>query len=452
MTEEELTRRSNWVGFIVALGLILLFSFSLFRQYRRSPRVTQAPDIPKQKADVILYFTANRQGKLEICGCPGKRAEDLSKVASGLYQVSLYARRAGSRVAVLEGGDFAGSAEVIPYLLQCYQIMGYEALALSPRDMQFYPDIKKWAKGISLLTPPNDGTFSSFIVRNDAKGFTIGVVNLGEGAPTSQAAVKRAQEYLRHLRERCQVVIGVSYATSGEVKKIQRDLKGLIDLLLVDEPTFVRLRSAAYDGATQQDGDLPPIHRLPHLRSNVLSVLIWAGKDGSRPTIQPSEIPIFGQSDEPRVKRIVDRYFEVRQERLKKETARLLQVAVKKDYVTPEFCGSCHQAQYNQWKETGHARAIVTLEEKGRIDSQCLTCHSLEFRLRGVVTEKKNRGVECADCHTNLLDPAQARLHGQRPGDRPIVPTVAVSICVRCHDKQNSPDFDYTTALAKVSH
>ncbi|MCS7225262.1 MAG: cytochrome c family protein [Armatimonadetes bacterium] len=452
MTEEELTKRSNWVGFAIALGLILLFSFSMLRQYRRSPRVTQVPQIPEQKADVILYWTANRQGKLEICGCPGKKGEDIAKVASGLHQISSLARKGGSTIGILEGGDFAGSQEVIPYLLECYEIMGYQALCLSPRDMAFYQQIKDKAKNTTLLLPVSEGWDHRFTIVNEKKGLAVAVVNLGAPSPTNEEQMKKVTEALTRLRSRYQVVIAVTYLNAEKVKELQKRLKGLADLILVDDPTFMVLRSAGHEGAGESDLSLPRVHRLPHLRSNVLSVLVWAGKDGAKPIVQPSEIPIHGVPDEPRVKKVVDRYFAMRQQRLQRELDKVLRVALKKDYVTPEFCGSCHQAEYNQWKETAHAHAIETLEKQGRLDKQCLTCHSLEFRLRGVITEKKNRGVECADCHTNLMDPAQARLHGQRPGERSSTPAISPAVCIRCHDRQNSPNFNYTTALPKVSH
>jgi nitrate/TMAO reductase-like tetraheme cytochrome c subunit len=130
----------------------------------------------------------------------------------------------------------------------------------------------------------------------------------------------------------------------------------------------------------------------------------------------------------------------------------LMKIASKRAYLSPEFCGKCHQSQYEQWLNTGHAHAIETLIERKRMDKGCLTCHSLEFRMRGVVTETKKRGVECVDCHVELQDPATAKMHGQRPGERPTTRIVDERVCTRCHDKQNSPNFNPQTYMPKVIH
>jgi hypothetical protein len=202
----------------------------------------------------------------------------------------------------------------------------------------------------------------------------------------------------------------------------------MVDVLLVDDNVTDGsiLTADGTQAAGRQVGKVL-LASLPQFRSQVLSVMLWANGKQPAPKLEAMALSSHGQSPDPKVKEIVDAYYTMRQKKLQREMQRLLAVAQKRDYVTPEFCGSCHRAQYDQWLTTRHAQAIMTLKERNRMDKQCLTC-------------------------TELADPMMARMHGQRPGERPTTKNVTEQICVRCHDRENSPKFDYRTYLPKVTH
>jgi hypothetical protein len=110
-------------------------------------------------------------------------------------------------------------------------------------------------------------------------------------------------------------------------------------------------------------------------------------------------------------------------------------------------CLRCHQEQVEQWRTTGHANAFATLEEGHQASNpECLRCHStgyLEMPLDGSVAVKDHlRNVQCEACHGNAADHARDGSYGK----------VTAATCVVCHDKENSPDFDYAEYLAKVIH
>ncbi|GBC98009.1 Perchlorate reductase subunit gamma [bacterium HR17] len=456
MTQQNAQQRVHRLGLLGVLFLAILFAFIVVHQLRQQRPAPPQITLPKEPATLMLLFTANRQGKLEVCGCPGKRAEDLARVAALLRSTVDQARRQGTPVALIEGGDFVGEPDGLSYLLQAYQVMGYRLVALSPRDAKRVQQIRVHAGKMALL-PPHQNHAPLPHQKLPLGDWTVIVVNLG--APPSVGDEKFWQAVttqLKRWRRPHTVIVAIAYTDRNAAEALAQRLNGVVDSLLIDDalpnPNGARM---------VEDGNLPAgrfvgkvlLASLPQSRAQVLSLMIWAkGKEPSPTKVEAMTLSAFGQSPEPQVKAIVDAYYTMRQKKLEREMQKLLTVAQKRDYVSPEFCGSCHQAQYDQWLTTKHAKAIETLKKANRMDKQCLTCHSLEFKMRGVVTRVEKRGVECVDCHTELADPATARLHGQRPGERPSTQTVTEQICVRCHDAANSPNFNYSTYLPKVTH
>jgi hypothetical protein len=114
-------------------------------------------------------------------------------------------------------------------------------------------------------------------------------------------------------------------------------------------------------------------------------------------------------------------------------------------------CLKCHADDYNQWIGSKHAHALGTLKEKGfAVDSQCQQCHTTGFGMSGGFISFNKSGesllgtVGCENCH----GPSQA--HVQNPKKRTTF--AAVDQCVRCHDHENSPSFNYATYWEKIRH
>jgi hypothetical protein len=110
-------------------------------------------------------------------------------------------------------------------------------------------------------------------------------------------------------------------------------------------------------------------------------------------------------------------------------------------------CRRCHAEQYDQWATTTHARAYETLETANQATNPaCLKCHTTcmtALPQDGSEPVPENlRGVQCETCHGNGTKHARDGSYGQ----------VAVATCMQCHDKANSPDFDYAAYLPKVTH
>jgi 2',3'-cyclic-nucleotide 2'-phosphodiesterase (5'-nucleotidase family) len=117
-------------------------------------------------------------------------------------------------------------------------------------------------------------------------------------------------------------------------------------------------------------------------------------------------------------------------------------------YVGSSRCGDCHAPQLKQWRATAHAAAYASLEDAGReADPECVACHVTGYGFRGgfVAGPKPSSvNVGCEECHGPGEGHAQA----------PAVETgpVAEATCLRCHDAERSPAFNYAEYLEAVVH
>ena len=440
------------MGMIGAVILILLFVGIVLHLWRTSAPPPPKIELPQEPPDLVLLVTANRQGKLEVCGCPGKRAEDLAKVATLIQDFTNEMQRKGATVGVIEGGDFTGGADVVPYILKAYKVVGYQCIVLSPRDEERLSVIRTSADGMQLLTPANPENLQTFQV--SGKTFSITLVNLGQPPLKDEGYWQRLLPRLQALKQPNNLLAAVAFTDRNSAMELAPRLRGTVNILLIDDalPLTTGEFSPGMTKASKEVSGVTLV-ALPQSRSTVLSLMVWSNsqnRDSHR--IEGQWIYAGGRNDNPQVKKIVDEYYEKRQKELEREMKELMKIASQRAYLPPEFCGECHQAQYEQWLNTRHAHAVETLANQKRMDKSCLTCHSLEFRVRGVVTGVKKRGVECVDCHAELQDPATAKMHGQRPGERATTRIVNDTVCVQCHNKEHSPNFNLQTHLPKVAH
>ena len=120
-------------------------------------------------------------------------------------------------------------------------------------------------------------------------------------------------------------------------------------------------------------------------------------------------------------------------------------------FLGSESCRGCHQAEYAQWKGTGHASAYDTLAaEKRHLDSDCVSCHTTGYGMGGPDAPTNVghlKDVGCESCHgpgqEHLADPAKGK----------IMNPPAKAVCTGCHDgDQDGGRFVYEDYVPKVTH
>ena len=129
-------------------------------------------------------------------------------------------------------------------------------------------------------------------------------------------------------------------------------------------------------------------------------------------------------------------------------SGQIITTAAGTPYYPPALCKTCHEKQYDDWKSSKHAQAIKTLVDGQKVVPECLSCHAEMFRR----TQRVNLpydgigGVECATCHINSLP------HGMERAGVVAKSKVDPKICLDCHTKDRSPDYDEKTYLPMVAH
>lgn len=118
-------------------------------------------------------------------------------------------------------------------------------------------------------------------------------------------------------------------------------------------------------------------------------------------------------------------------------------------YLGVSKCGECHQHFVESWKKTRHAGAFSSLERVGKsADPECIKCHTAGFGEKGGFYSAKTTpmltDVQCEACH----GPGKDHLFDF---SKPMQP-VAEYVCLKCHTKSTSPDFNYPVYLEKIKH
>lgn len=123
-------------------------------------------------------------------------------------------------------------------------------------------------------------------------------------------------------------------------------------------------------------------------------------------------------------------------------------------YAGSTSCQECHRTAYEAWAASKHAHAVESmLERRGEQDPDCLKCHALGWYSEPPSGERqgykaddpkgKLANVGCESCHGPALR------HTKSPYT---VKPVRDVTCQKCHDVENSPDFDRAKYWPKILH
>ena len=99
-----------------------------------------------------------------------------------------------------------------------------------------------------------------------------------------------------------------------------------------------------------------------------------------------------------------------------------------------EKCAECHadSVQYKEWENSGHAKALLTLQKEPKANSKCMKCHSSDYKYFSrsnpwgvpstpLTPKNAKNAVSCSSCHR----------HGTGIKHNLIVPIE--KLCISCH-------------------
>jgi hypothetical protein len=148
------------------------------------------------------------------------------------------------------------------------------------------------------------------------------------------------------------------------------------------------------------------------------------------------------------VEAILDGYRKsVREEGLMKGVAR---TPAASGFVGDKKCAECHREAYEKLSTTPHQRAIRSLKKThDEYDPECVRCHVTGWATEGgfldFETTPDHVNVNCEACHGPGAQ--HSKDQSKTPAGR-----VDANTCLRCHDPDNSPHFDFEKYWPRIEH
>lgn len=392
-----------------------------------------------------LVVSGNEQGFIRPCGCSKPKLGGIHRRATVLE------RRAGSHPeqTVVGIGDMVvtgGRQQEIKletFLLAMAQ-MGYAAFAPGRGELRQGLDRLQELAGMvafpfvcaNLESPGGEAVFPR---RADIGGCVfVGLLPEDAEAPGARVEDLKTglQKALRGVGEDVWVIVGLA---GGEAAA--RQVAALV-------PEARRARTTVVFGGVADEPVVVATKTSPAVvsigsKGRHLAVIRPGGEEVLESIILKEEIPaheVVGQ--------MLDGY----RQALKDEdlVARVPRTEPEAEYVGESTCVECHKETCTLLDKTGHEHAFATLVASGdQYDPECVRCHVTGWGDKGGYlgpdATPGMRNVTCEACHG--------------PGRRHVElmePTVAGSLdggmCLRCHDPDNSPQFDFKRYWPKIAH
>jgi 2',3'-cyclic-nucleotide 2'-phosphodiesterase (5'-nucleotidase family) len=438
---------------------------------------------------IAIFISSGIHGSLEVCGCP---IHPLGGVARRTGYIDAFRKRSPQTAIIQVDAGYIFSDEanaeknglredarlMDDWIIRANELMNLDIVNLSYRDLPYASSLLKTdaklkpeksaliSSNIKLAAGPDDSTRiapAPYVIKEVAGGrlsktVRIAFIGLSDLAPDRfKDAVARsgfviedplaaAKAALAEVHDKADVTAIVGFLSLPIINKLAKENDDLDLIIATDE------RGLALD---------------PKQVNNAL--IVYASKE----TKHLAELRLYADA-EGQIDRFTSRYIEldeiipddpklaaitkearkeidVTQRRLAEEEARaLLAKNPESPYILSEACGKCHIAEYETWQKSLHSHAFAALETKERtFDAACVGCHSLGFQKDGFVNIKATpqfANVQCESCH----GPGLAHSAEPKAGDYKTPPKT--ESCLVCHDRENSPDFDFKKYWPVIAH
>ncbi len=435
-----------------------------------------------ERPDRSILIVGNQRGKLKPCGCSEPQLGGLERLAVLTWRAR---RRALEGVTALSVGwsltDAAGpQAETKAALYRhALDVLDFDALLLGTSDL-FVPALAIPYEGEGELlrpAPPGNARLSPTgalafaadtrpIVDLDLGDLQVSALSLLDPAHLVRLSgvtmfVQGPEGSMQRLQPRPDTLWVVSTdATEAAIEDVKATMRRLGPSLIID-----------FGAGTGRDrvertrlGTEPLVVTIGELGKeagildlNRISEAEGGGWEASFHVV-PLE-PSFETVDSP-LRDAVTQLFETYKHAVK-EREFLASVPLVPDhplatYVGSGRCADCHADIYKEWLATPHARALITLQERGYgWDPECIRCHVVGFQRLGggrwgrtpsaFANARRTAylgGVGCENCH----GPGSA--HVEKPYDRRLFARGGPNRrdpgrkgCEVCHDVENSHAF-----------
>ncbi len=231
--------------------------------------------------------------------------------------------------------------------------------------------------------------------------------------------------------------------------------KGMLNLLLTDKPVteaasrgwdvVITSSGEAVEGAVKTNG---AIVASGYPKGEKLGVLALRLDEKGRVSGFDQRWQMLGKdvSEDKRVREVIKEY-DAKVAELTKDEEKKMELSGP--WLGAASCIECHESFFESWAATRHAKAFESLEKVGKSkDPECIACHTTGYGKEGGFKNKTATpgltGVQCEVCH----GPGKDHARGFSAPSGPVNETV----CLKCHTKENSPEFDYELYREKIIH
>ena len=434
---------------------------------------------------IVLFYSMGVRGNLEVCGCP---IHPLGGVARRIGYINVFRKRSPDAAILqvdagyifsddldLEGSDLRADARLMnDWMVRANETMNLDVVNLGFRDLLYAgsllkPDAKLKPEKSSLISANvraagegrvNPAPYVIKVVTGKRlpQPVRIAFIGLSDAAPNEQKELvaksgfvindplSAAKSALAEVHDKADVTVIVGYLKFQTVNKLAMQNTDL-DLIIAAED-----RGVVFD--PKQINNTLVVYAAKETK-HLGELRFYAGADGVVERFTARYVEMDGIiPDDPKMAEITSKArkeIDVVQTRLADEEAvALAGKPLNTPFALSESCAQCHKAEYEAWKNSRHSHAFAVLDEKQRMfDSNCVGCHSLGYRDQGFVSIKATpqfANVHCESCH----GPGAEHIKAPTAGNYKTPPKN--QSCLVCHDRDNSPDFDFEKYWPVIAH
>jgi hypothetical protein len=357
----------------------------------------------------------------------------------------------------VDTGNLTNTPSKLDVITTVYSRLNYDAIGLGVNDVRlkdtYYEQVE--AKKLPILdAAPSAREFTKPYLIKNVGGVKVGVVSFGalSGKDDSYQLKKSLYSAYRFVRDASDILVVLD--SSGTVTSEWLETMGK----RFGEPDIV-IPSLNRASITKPE-IIGKTHICPiSLQGKYLGVVDVKLSDGRDPEFDIRQLPLDDKDykEDEEIRKLVNREREsavassanlIAKNSSKVVTTLNLSPAERKPYYPPELCKTCHVEEYKQWVGSMHATALKTIVDANRTVPECLTCHSEMYRRLGqwVAKEDDIAGVECATCHLDSLPHGLERINVKQKTK------VDPAMCLSCHTKDRSPDYNEKTYMPKITH
>ena len=450
-----------------ALGLVqglLVMSCNDPTQRRLRIPISGWIQAPKKYTALRILYNSDEAGEIEPCGCGGtEQLGGLPRLASAVKKVRCH-KDHPRNCLTLSVGDIAGGPHDIDRrrakaAFKSLGLLKYQAfvpgeldLALGLKTLQSLAgdhNIDLVCANI-VVDPQVHKPVKTFVIKTMA-GLKVAITGLlnrdlvtrPEKGVSFKDPVEAFARLLPTLKKQSDLVVLLAHMGQRRAVHLCSKVPGA-DVVIVGHAQEVMSRPRVIEGshyiANPDQGKRLGILDLALTKEGIVS---YRGQnialDGALP-------------NDPIIDKVLEHY--------RKGLRDLTPKAPAKDpkalsYVGDEACSDCHVREHQLWKQSRHARAMLSLEQKfNDFDPRCTICHTVgQGKVNGFTRRDlspKLTEVQCESCH----GPGSA--HAETPKEQGheegfTMPAIGLKSCRSCHNGLHSPRFHpekYWTAIA----